>query len=95
MAREVNALGESVRAKEMAVRTMAASGRPFTVNETHGILLRPEHRIMNYDDFVARAQQASQTALNASFAATTEQFKALAKDLQQACNSCHHTYRRP
>jgi response regulator of citrate/malate metabolism len=27
----------------------------------------------NYDDFVARAQQASQTALDASFAATAEQ----------------------
>jgi len=34
----------------MAVRTMAASGRPFTVNETHGILLRPEHRIIKASD---------------------------------------------
>ncbi len=49
----------------------------------------------HYDDFVARAQQASQTALDASFAATAEQFKALAKDLQQACDSCHQAYRRP
>ena len=49
----------------------------------------------NYDDFVARAQQASQTALDASFAATAEQFKALAKGLQQACDSCHQAYRRP
>ena len=30
--------------------TMAASGRPFTVNETHGILLRPEHRIIAASD---------------------------------------------
>lgn len=29
---------------------MAASGRPFTVNETHGILLRPEHRIIAASD---------------------------------------------
>ena len=34
----------------MAVGTMAASGRPFTVNETHGILLRPEHRIIAASD---------------------------------------------
>jgi len=32
------------------VGTMAASGRPFTVNETHGILLRPEHRIVKASD---------------------------------------------
>jgi AraC family transcriptional regulator len=32
------------------VRTMAASARPFTVNETHGILLRPEHRIIAASD---------------------------------------------
>lgn len=49
----------------------------------------------HYDDFVSRAQQASQTALDASFAMTAEQFKTLAVDLQQACNSCHQTYRRP
>jgi cytochrome c556 len=49
----------------------------------------------NYGDFVARAQQASQTALDASFAATAEQFKTLAADLQRACDSCHQTYRRP
>lgn len=49
----------------------------------------------NYDDFVARAQEASQTALDASFAATAERFKALARDLQQACDSCHQAYRRP
>jgi cytochrome c556 len=49
----------------------------------------------NYDDFVARAQQASQTALDASFAVTAEQFKTLAADLQLACDSCHQTYRRP
>jgi AraC family transcriptional regulator len=29
---------------------MAAAGRPFTVNETHGILLRPEHRIIATSD---------------------------------------------
>lgn len=29
---------------------MAASGRPFTVSETHGILLRPEHRIIAASD---------------------------------------------
>ncbi len=29
---------------------MAALGRPFTVNETHGILLRPEHRIIAASD---------------------------------------------
>ena len=49
----------------------------------------------NYGDFTARAQRASQTALDASFASTAEQFKALAEDLQQACNSCHQKYRRP
>jgi cytochrome c556 len=49
----------------------------------------------SYDDFVARAQQASQIALDASFAATGEQFKALAKGLQRACDSCHQAYRRP
>jgi cytochrome c556 len=48
----------------------------------------------NYADFVARAQQASQVALDASFAATAEQFKALATGLQQACDSCHQAYRR-
>jgi cytochrome c556 len=49
----------------------------------------------DYDGFVARAQTASQTALDASFAKTAEQFKALARDLQQACDSCHQKYRRP
>jgi len=49
----------------------------------------------DYDNFVARAQQASQTALDASFAATADQFRALAKDLQRACDSCHQAYRRP
>src|SRR5260370_10098130 len=29
---------------------MAASGRPFTVNETHGIILGPEHRIIAASD---------------------------------------------
>lgn len=29
---------------------MAVAGRPFTVNETHGILLRPEHRIIAASD---------------------------------------------
>ena len=48
-----------------------------------------------YDDFVARAQAASQTALDASFAKTAERFKSLAKDLQQTCDSCHQKYRRP
>ena len=32
------------------MRIMAASARPFTVNETHGILLRPEHRIIAASD---------------------------------------------
>jgi cytochrome c556 len=49
----------------------------------------------NYEDFVAYAQSASQTALDASFAANEERFKMLAKDLQQACDSCHQAYRRP
>lgn len=49
----------------------------------------------NYEDFVARAQQASQTALDASFAMTAQRFKGLAKSLQQACDSCHQAYRRP
>jgi cytochrome c556 len=49
----------------------------------------------NYADFVARAQQASQIALDASFAATAEQFKTLANGLQKACDSCHQVYRRP
>jgi len=49
----------------------------------------------NYHDFVARAQQASQIALDASFAATAAQFKAVAKGLQQACDSCHQAFRRP
>jgi AraC family transcriptional regulator len=49
--RKGNALwAASAQAEEMAVRTMAASGRPFTVNETHGILLRPEHRIIAASD---------------------------------------------
>jgi len=48
-----------------------------------------------YDDFVARAQAASQTALDAAFATTTARFTTLAKDLQQACDSCHQDYRRP
>jgi cytochrome c556 len=49
----------------------------------------------NYDDFVSSAQQASKTALDASFAKTADQFKALANHLQQACDSCHQIYRRP
>jgi cytochrome c556 len=49
----------------------------------------------NYADFVTRAQQASQLALDASFATSAEQFKALANGLQQACDSCHQVYRRP
>lgn len=34
------------------MRTMAASARPFTVSETHGILLRPEHRIIAASDLL-------------------------------------------
>jgi AraC family transcriptional regulator len=32
------------------VRTIAADARPFTVSETHGILLRPDHRIVAASD---------------------------------------------
>ena len=47
----IDALGDAGSGQEkMAVGTMAASGRPFTVNETHGILLRPEHRIIAASD---------------------------------------------
>jgi cytochrome c556 len=49
----------------------------------------------DYDDFVQRAQMASQAALDASFAGTAERFKALAKDLQQSCDTCHQKFRRP
>src|ERR1700678_3252193 len=49
----------------------------------------------DYDEFVERAQKAAQTALDASFARGAEQFKVLANELQQACDSCHLKFRRP
>jgi cytochrome c556 len=49
----------------------------------------------NYDEFVERAQRASQIALDASFATAPDRFRELAKDLQQACDSCHQKFRRP
>jgi hypothetical protein len=79
-----------------------ASGRSPTTGETiRPTWCFPAHVSLalstvwrHYDDFVMRAQQASQTTLDASFAVATE-FKALATDLQQACDSCHQAYRRP
>lgn len=47
-----------------------------------------------FDDFYARAQAASQTALDASLAKRANQFRRLAQDLQQECDACHTKYRR-
>jgi AraC family transcriptional regulator len=41
---------EPSRDEETAVRTIAAAARPFTVSETHGILLRPDHRVVAASD---------------------------------------------
>src|SRR5258706_3136157 len=47
----IDALGGAGSGQEkMAVGTIAASGRPFTVNETHRIPFRPEHRINAAND---------------------------------------------
>jgi AraC family transcriptional regulator len=42
--------GGTNKDEETAVRTIAAAARPFTVSETHGILLRPDHRIVAASD---------------------------------------------
>jgi cytochrome c556 len=47
-----------------------------------------------FDDFYARAQAASQTALDASLARRADQFRQLALDLQRECDGCHAQYRR-
>ena len=52
------------------MRTMAASGRPFTVNETHGILLRPEHRIIAASDRLGWKSLYGSTQREAPYAAT-------------------------
>jgi AraC family transcriptional regulator len=49
---------------------MAASARPFTVHETHGILLRPEHRIIAASDRLGWRSLYASTQREAPYAAT-------------------------
>jgi AraC family transcriptional regulator len=54
----------------MAVETMEGSDRPFTVSETHGILLRPEHRIIASSDRLGWKSLYASTQREAPYAAT-------------------------
>jgi AraC family transcriptional regulator len=54
----------------MAVGTMAAASRPFTVSETHGILLRPEHRIIAASDRLGWSSLYASMQREAPYAAT-------------------------
>lgn len=49
--------------------TMAVAGHPFTVNETHGILLRPEHRIIAASDRLGWKSLYASTQREAPYAA--------------------------
>jgi AraC family transcriptional regulator len=49
---------------------MAAARRPFTVNETHGILLRPEHRIVAASDRLGWGSLYASMQREAPYAAT-------------------------
>ncbi len=51
---------------------MAASARPFTVNETHGILLRPEHRIIAASDRLGWGSLYASTQREAPYEAAYE-----------------------
>jgi cytochrome c556 len=46
----------------------------------------------NYEDFYARAAQASKAAYNASRARQESAFKTFAIELRAACDSCHAAY---
>jgi hypothetical protein len=52
------------------VETMEGSDRPFTVSETHGILLRPEHRIIASSDRLGWKSLYASTQREAPYAAT-------------------------
>ena len=45
-----------------------------------------------FEDFYGRAMAGAKTALDASQAATLEQFRPLGTDLRAACDSCHAKY---
>jgi cytochrome c556 len=49
----------------------------------------------NYSDFYARANDASQVALDASRAGTEAEFRTLAGKLRMACDACHASYQKP
>jgi cytochrome c556 len=49
----------------------------------------------NYSDFYARANDASQIALDASRAGTEAEFRTLAGKLRMACDACHASYQKP
>jgi len=46
----------------------------------------------NFEDFYARAREASKTAFEASRAATFPEFKSRVAELRSACESCHASY---
>jgi cytochrome c556 len=49
----------------------------------------------NYSDFYARANEASQVALDAARAGTELEFRTLAGKLRMACDACHASYQKP
>ena len=46
----------------------------------------------NFEDFYARASEASKTAFDASRAATFQEFKSRMAELRSACEGCHASY---
>ncbi len=48
----------------------------------------------NYSDFYARANEASQVALDAARAGTEAEFRTLAGKLRTACDACHASYQK-
>jgi cytochrome c556 len=49
----------------------------------------------NYSEFYARANDASQVALDAARAGTEAEFRTLAGKLRMACDACHASYQKP
>jgi cytochrome c556 len=49
----------------------------------------------SYSDFYARANDASQVALDAARAGTEAEFRTLAGKLRTACDACHASYQKP
>jgi hypothetical protein len=57
--------------------------------------VRIAQRLVELSDFYARANDASQVALDAARAGTEAEFRTLAGKLRTACDACHASYQKP